>query len=162
MLTVAKKRAFTIVEVLIASSILSFILLVGISIMALISTTLYDGQIESSNRISLTDNIYYITREIQTAEKIIVKDKTLKIKQLGSSDFSLEYTITDGYPFGNLDFKGKKMLDLEYSKSKFGLNGKSIKIELAILKNNMDFKQQPQIVVLDVTPRKAVRQEMDS
>jgi len=152
-LTVAKKRAFTIVEILIASSILSFILLVGISIMALISTTLYDGQIESGNRISITDNIYYITREIQSAEKIIVTDKTLKIKQFGSSDFSLEYTMTDGYPFGNLDFKGKKMLDLDYSKSKFSLNGKSIKIELAILKNNLDFKQQSQIVVFDVTPR---------
>ena len=152
-MTVAKKKAFTLVEVLISSGILSFIFLVGISIMVLISTTLYGGQIESSNRISLTDNIYYITREIQSAEKIIVRDKTLKIKQLGSSDFSLEYTITDGYPFGNLDFKGKNMLDLNYSKSKFSLNRKSIKIELAILKNNLDFKQQPQIVVIEVTPR---------
>lgn len=150
---VIKKKAFTLVEVLIASSILSFILLVGISIMVLINTTLYDGQIESSNRINLTDNIYYITREIQSAEKIIVSDKTLKIKQLGSSGFSLEYTLTDDHPFGKLNFKGKKMLDLDYSKSKFSVNGNSIKIELAILKNNLDFKQNPQIVVFDVTPR---------
>jgi len=150
---VIKKKAFTLVEVLIASSILSFVLLVGISIMVLINTTLYDGQIESSNRINLTDNIYYITREIQSAEKIIVSDKTLKIKQLGSSGFSLEYTLTDDYPFGKLNFKGKRMLDLDYSKSKFSLNGNSIKIELAILRNNLDFKQNPQIVVFDVTPR---------
>ena len=67
-----KKRCFTIVEVLTASSILLVVVTAGISLLLLINTLLYDGQIESYNRTSLNDTIFYLTREIQSAECVII------------------------------------------------------------------------------------------
>ena len=104
-----KKRCFTIVEVLTASSILLVVITAGISLLLLINTLLYDGQIESDNRTGLNDAIFYLTREIQSAEGVIISSdgKEMKIKQRGSEDYSLRYTITENYPVGFLAFKGK-------------------------------------------------------
>lgn len=148
-----RKRGFTVVEVLMACFILSFIIILSISIMAMINKTLYDGQTENQNRSSLSDNIFFITREIQSAEKILLTEKSLKIKQLGVDGYNLEYTITDSEPFGSLNFKGKKMLDLDYDKSKFAIGDNSVRIELAVVKNNLDYKQVAKTISFNVAVR---------
>jgi prepilin-type N-terminal cleavage/methylation domain-containing protein len=149
------KKGFTLVEVLVASSILGMVLLSAVSVLSFISSTLYDGQTEYRNRNSLTDNIYYITREIQSAEglRVSADGKTLKIKQRGISGYTFEYTFTDGLPTGSFNFKSKKMMDIDYEQSKFEITGGKIKIILAIYKNNLGFKAKPQTVEFEVAPR---------
>jgi len=150
-----KRKGFTLIEVLIASFIMSMILITGMSVMQMMTATLYDGQTESHNRINLTDNIYYMTREIQSAESIHVSPdcKTLKIKQRGSSGYNLEYSIANGAPVGTLNFKSKAMLHLNYDQSKFELSGKMVKITLAVYKTNLDYKAKPQMVFFEALPR---------
>ena len=150
-----KKRCFTIVEVLMASSILLVVITAGISLLLLINTLLYDSQIESSNRTSLNDTIFYLTREIQSAEGIIISSdgKEMKIKQRGSEDYSLVYTITENYPVDYLAFKGKRLIDIEYNGSGFSFEGKGIVVTLQIVKNNIQLNQIPQEVYFEVVPR---------
>ena len=149
------RKGFTLVETLIASSIISMILLVGIGIITSISTTIYKGQTEMSGRVSLSDNVYYLTRELQSAEAVLVSadGKRIKIKQRGSSDYSLEYEIKNEYPVGCFTFKDKKMFAVNYENSCFEINGKSISVRLAILKDNLTPNQVPQITRFYVTPR---------
>jgi prepilin-type N-terminal cleavage/methylation domain-containing protein len=150
-----RRNAFTLVEVLLASSILAIVLMVGLSVMMLCVNTLYDGQIESKNRINLMDNLYYITREIQSAEAIKVSNdsKVLKIKQFGSSDYSLVYSITKKYPTSEFCFKEKKMFDIAYEASNFIVDGNKIKLYLSVYKNNLDLKTVPKIIEFEITPR---------
>jgi prepilin-type N-terminal cleavage/methylation domain-containing protein len=152
-----RRNAFTLVEVLLASCILAVILMVGLSVMMLCVNTLYDGQIESKNRINLMDNIYFITREIQSAEAIKVSydGKGLKIKQFGSSDYSLVYSITKKHPTSEFCFKGKKMFDVSYETSNFIVDGNKIKLYLSLYKNDLDLKSVPKIIEFEVTPRSA-------
>jgi len=152
---VKKKRCFTIVEVLIASSILLVVITAGISLLLLINTLLYDSQIESSNRMSLNDTIFYLTREIQSAEGVIISNdgKEMKIKQRGSEDYSLTYTITENYPVDYLAFKGKRLVDIDCDGSSFSFSGKGVVITLQIVKNNIQLNQSPQEVRFEVTPR---------
>ena len=150
-----KKRCFTIVEVLIASSILLVVITAGISLLLLINTLLFDSQIESSNRMSLNDTTFYLTREIQSAEGVVISSdgKDMKIKQRGSEDYSLTYTITENYPVDYLDFKDKRLIDIEYDGSGFSFSDKGIVITLQIVKNNIELNQMPQEVCFEVTPR---------
>lgn len=150
-----KKKGFTTVEILIASTIMCFVLFLAVTVMSFMSRVLYNGQTERSNRSSLTDNIYYISREIQSAEgiKISADQKTLYIKQRGSSDYSLVYSLSDGTPTGALYFKSKKMLDADFSQSKFEFSGKSVKITLAVYKNAIEYGQIPKVIELYITPR---------
>lgn len=150
-----RKKGFTMVEILITSSIMGLIMFLSFSLMWLMTTTLYDGETERHNRSNMTDNIYYITREIQSAEAIKVSAdlKTLKIKQRGSSDYSLVYSVVNGIPTGGFYFKSKKMLDLDYAQSKFEIDEKTVVITLAVYKNNLDFNAKPQIMKLEVVPR---------
>lgn len=150
-----RRKGFTIIEALIATAVMGIVLLAGVSVMKLMTTALYDGQTESRGRISLSDNIYYMTREIQSAQSIQVSAdcKTLKIKQRGSSGYSIEYTITDGNPAGSLSFKSKTMLYLDYGQSKFELSENRVKITLAIYKTNLDYQAKPQIITLEALPR---------
>lgn len=138
-----------------ASSILLVVITAGISLLLLINTLLYDSQIESSNRMSLNDTIFYLTREIQSAEGVIISSngKEMKIKQRGSEDYSLVYTITENYPVDYLAFKGKRLIDIECDGSGFSFNSKSIVVTLQIVKNNIELKQTPQEICFEVTPR---------
>jgi len=150
-----RKTGFTLVEMLIASSIISMVCLIGISIISTVSTTIYSGQTEMSGRISLSDNVYFLTRELQSAEAVLVSadGKRIKIKQRGSSDYSLEYEIKNEYPVGYFTFKGKRMFAVDYENSIFEIDEKSISIELAILNNNLNPNQMPQVTSFYVTPR---------
>ena len=149
------RKGFTLVETLIASSIISMVLLVGIGIINAVSTTIYSGQTEMSGRISLSDNVYYLTRELQSAEAVLVSadGKRVKIKQRGSSGYSLEYEIKDEYPVGCFTFKDKKMFAVDYESSYFEIDGKGISIGLEILKDRVTPNQIPQITRFYVTPR---------
>lgn len=150
-----RKQCFTIVEVLTASSILLVVITAGISLLLLINTLLYDGQIESDNRTSLNDTIFYLTREIQSAEGVIISSdgKEMKIKQRGSEDYSLRYTITGNYPVDYLAFKGKRLIDIECDGSGFSFDGKAVVVKLQILKNNIHLNQVPQEVCFEIVPR---------
>lgn len=94
-----KKKAFTLLEVLFASSIFSMILVIGLSVISMMSSSLYDGQTEETNRSEFNDIIFYLTREIQSAEKIKIEDdgKTVMIKQHGTDGYSIRYSLVDDY-----------------------------------------------------------------
>ncbi len=150
-----KKNAYTVVEVLIASGIFAFIVTLGMVIIALMSGTLFTGQVESTNRSDLNDTIFYITREIQSAEEIKIEDsgKKLLIKQSGDDGYDLSYEIAEDYPTDSLCFKGKKLIDIAYDESSFCIENGAIKISLAILKNDTDVNQQKKEIVFKVAPR---------
>lgn len=149
-----RKKGFTLVEVLIASTILSMVTLAGIGIIRLMSSTLFDGQLESSNRGGLNDLVYYISREIQSAEAIKVSQdgKSLKIKQHGGDDYTLVYEVKRNY----LAFKGKPLLDLEYEESSFSCQERGIKITLALYKNHININQIPHEISFVIYPRSFV------
>lgn len=149
------RRGFTIFETLIATAVMSMILLAGVSVMKMMTAALYDGQTESRGRISLSDNIYYMTREIQSAESIQISAdcKTLKIKQRGSSGYCIAYIITDGVPAGSLNFQSKTMVYLDYGQSRFEFSGNRVKITLAIYKTNLDYQAKPQVITFEALPR---------
>lgn len=150
-----KKKCFTVVEVLMASSILLVVITAGASLLFLMNTLLYNSQTESGNRTNLNDVIFYLTREIQSAEGIIINSdgKEMKIKQRGSEDYSLVYTITENYPVDYLAFKGKRLIDIEHEGSGFSFENKSVVITLQIVKNNTQFNQSPQEVCFNIAPR---------
>ena len=153
-----KKRGFTLVETLFAFTILGMVAAIGLSAMSGISTILYEGQTESRNRRILSDNIFYITREIQSAEAVMLSadGKVMKIKQHGSGGFTLEYEIRDGSPTGTFNFKGKKMFDVDYEQSCFLCENERICLKLAVYKNNLSYNQTPQVYTLEVAPRTEV------
>ncbi len=150
-----RKKCFTVVEVLMASGIFSFIIIIGMGIASLMSSSLFTGQVESTNRSELNSTIFYITREIQSAEGVKIEEsgKKLSIKKRGSSDYSLCYEICDDYPVGTLSYKGKRLLDLNYGESQFSYSGDAVLIEWTVMKNNTDVNQISRKVELTVTPR---------
>lgn len=150
-----KKSCFTVIEVLIASSILLVVITAGASLLLLMNTLLYDSQAESGNRTNLNDTIFYLSREIQSAEGVIISSdgKELKVKQRGSEDYSLVYTITENYPVDYLAFKGKRLIDIEYDGSGFSFESKTVAISLRIVKNNTQLRQISQSVRFEVSPR---------
>ena len=150
-----KKSGYTIIEVLIASGLFAFIISLGMTIVALVSGTLYTGQIESKNRSSLNDIVFYITREIQSAESIKVENdgKKLSIKESGSDGYNLIYEIKEDYPTDTLCFKDKKLIDINYEESNFSVEENSVRVNLAIVKNSTDVNQMAKNIRLNITPR---------
>ena len=156
-----KKPAFTLPELLMASGIFGMILAAGMSLIALMTANLYDGQIESTNRTSLNETIFYLTREIQSAEKVVVKDsgKTLEVTQRGSQR-PLRYSICAHYPVGYLAFSDKRQLDVDYEKSMFAVQGNTLLVTLGVLKNNVEPDQRAQVISFHITPRSTAAMEV--
>ncbi len=150
-----KKRGYTVIEVLLASGIFAFILAIGMSIIALMTNSLFNNQIEASKRTNINDTIFFITREIQSAEKIKIEDegKKLLIKRRGSDGYNIVYEIEEGYPTDTFFFKDKKIADIDYDKSRFSYEENTVKLELAILKNNTEVNQIHRLINLNITPR---------
>ena len=157
-----KKKAFTLLEVLFACSIFSMILVIGLSVSSMMTTSLYDGQTEETNRNELNDIVFYLTREIQSAEKIKITDegKTVMIKQHGTDGYSLIYTFIDDYPTGHLSFNGNKMIDINYTESLFKLEGSCVNTVISVVKNQTEPGQKGKKISFNIMPRsEAVMEE---
>ena len=150
-----KKKAFTLPEVLLACTILSVITLSAVIVMGMMSGSLFTSQIESENRTSLSESVFYLTREIQSAEGVRISEsgKKLQIKEHGSSGYNLCYEIKEDYPTGKLTFKNKKMLDVDFAESSFETTDGKVVITLSVLKNSTDVNQRGKSMVIEVTPR---------
>lgn len=150
-----KKKAFTLPEILIACTILSVITLSAVIVMGMMSGSLFTSQIESKNRTNLSETVFYLTREIQSAEgvKISESGKKLQIKQHGSSGYNLCYEIKEGYPTGKLSFKDKKMLDVDFTDSKFETTDGKVIITLSVFENSTDVNQRGKSMIIEAVPR---------
>ena len=150
-----KKRAFTLIETLLSSGIFSMIMILGLSISTLVTWLLFTGQMESTNRTALNETMYYIVREIQSAEAIRIAEdgKTLEMKERGSSGYHLKYSLIEHYPVDYLAFQDKRLLDIEAENSSFSLDNGTVKIQLSIVKNNLETNQQGKTVEFAVKPR---------
>ena len=143
-----RKKAFTLIETLIASLILSMIGIICVSQIQLMSYTLYDSQKESSDRSSLNEFIFYITREIESAERLKVSadSKTLKIQETGYDDFNLVYSVNEGYPKDELLLNGTKILDIDYENSSFLKDGSMVIISVS---------ENGRTIMVKASPRKS-------
>lgn len=150
-----KKKAFTLPEVLLACTILSVITLSAVIVMGMMSGSLFTSQIESENRTSLSETVFYLTRELQSADSVKISEsgKKLQIKEHGSSGYTLCYEIKEDYPTGKLTFKDKKMLDVDFADSKFESDGKKITVTLSVLKNSTDVNQRGKSMIVEAVPR---------
>ena len=150
-----KKKAFTLIETMMSSGIFGMIAIIGISIISLITFTLFSGQVESSNRSSLNETIFYITREVQSAEsvRITAGGKCLEIKERGQGGYNLKYSIVESYPADYLAFGDKRLFDLDADTSRFSYENGSLKIEIGAVKNNVETNQRQKPFVITVTPR---------
>ena len=140
-----RKKSFTLIETLIASLILSVIGFICISQIQLMSFTLYDSQKESSDRSGLSEFIFYITREIESAEKlnILPDGKTIKIQETGYDDFDFIYAIEEGYPQGKLTLNGTKILDIDCESSNFLREGNMVIITVSEDRKTIRVKTSP-------------------
>ncbi len=150
-----KKKAFTLLEVLFASSIFSMILVIGLSVTSMMSSSLYDGQIEETNRSEFNDIVFYLTREIQSAEKIKIEDdgKTVMIKQHGTDGYNMRYSLVDDYPTGYMSFNDKKIIDIDFDESKFYLDSDCVNVEISVVKNSIVPGQRGKKMSLTIKPR---------
>ena len=150
-----KKKAFTLLEVLFASSIFSMILVIGLSVTSMMSSSLYDGQIEETNRSEFNDIVFYLTREIQSAEKIKIEDsgKTVMIKQHGTDGYNMRYSLVDDYPTGYMSFNDKKIIDIDFDESKFYLDSDCVNVEISVVKNSIVPEQRGKKMSLKIKPR---------
>ena len=150
-----KKKAFTLLEVLFASSIFSMILVIGLSVTSMMSSSLYDGQIEETNRSEFNDIVFYLTREIQSAEKIKIEDsgKTVMIKQHGTDGYNMRYSLVDDYPTGYMSFNDKKIIDIDFDESKFYLDSDCVNVEISVVKNSIVPGQRGKKMSLKIKPR---------
>lgn len=150
-----KKKGFTLPEVLLACTMLAVIMLSSISVIAMMSGSLFTSQIESENRLSLSETIFYLTREIQSAEgvKISASGKKIEIKQHSSGDYDLCYEIKEDYPTGQLAFKNKKMLDINFTDSKFETTDGKVIITLSVVENSTDVNQRGKPMKFEAVPR---------
>ncbi len=158
-----KKPAFTLVETLMSSGIFSMIMVMGLSISTLVTWLLFTGQIESVNRSDFNETMYYMVREIQSAEAVRLTDdgKTIEIKERGSSGYNLKYSLVEDYPVDYLAFKDKRLLDIDADSSTFSLDDGTVNIQLSIVKNNLETNQQGKKVELTVKPRCDFQKEAD-
>ena len=150
-----KKRAFTIVETLFSSSIFGMLAVIGLSAVTLISWTLYTGQTESTNRTTLNETVYFITREVQSAEGIKISDdgKCLEIKERGSSGYNLKYSIVESYPVDYLAFKDKRLIDIDADESTFSFDDEMLKLSIGIVKNDLEVNQRKKDLEISILPR---------
>lgn len=150
-----KKRAFTVIELLLATTVFSFVFLIGFSQVYLMSETLYTTQTENTNRDSLSEVVFFLTREIQSAEKIKISQKKLEICESGNEEYNLCYEFVDGYPTDSLNFKGKKMIDVKSDACGFSKSGNDVVVKIATVKNSVDVNQTPKVMEIRITPRQS-------
>lgn len=150
-----KKKAFTIVETLMSSSIFGMLAVIGISAVTLITWTLFTGQTEVSNRTTLNETVYYITREVQSAEGIRISEdgKCLEIKERGSSGYNLKYTIVESYPTDYLAFKDKRLIAVDADNSEFDFENGLLKLSLGTVKNDVEVDQVKKDFEISILPR---------
>ena len=158
-----KKKAFTLVEMLMSLSIFGMIAVIGMSIIGVMTFNVFNGQTESTNRSNLNETVFYITREVQSAEGIRITDggKNLEIKERGSSGYNLKYSLVDSYPAGYIAFKDKRLLDIDADKSMFYFEEDILKIKLGIVNNNTEVNQRSKEYEISVLPRGDCVKETD-
>ena len=150
-----KKSAFTIVETLFSGTIFGMLAVIGLSAVTLISWTLFTGQMEMTNRTNLNETVYFITREVQSAEGIKISDdgKCLEIKERGSSGYNIKYSIVESYPADYLAFKDKRLIDVDADESEFLFEDGLLKVSLGTVKNDTEENQRKKDFELMVLPR---------
>lgn len=149
-----KKQAFTVIETIFAGGISAMIITIGMSVIGLMTFSLYTGQLENTYRSDLNSCIFYLSREIQSAETVIISDsgKKIEIKQHGSGK-NIEYTFKEGYPTGFLEYEGKKLIAVKYDDCLFSLSNNKVKIDIAIVGNNIEATQRPRLLSYEFLPR---------
>lgn len=159
-----KKRAFTLVETLMSAGIFGMLMVMGISIAALVTWLLFTGQTESVNRSDLSETVYYITREIQSAEAVKISEsgKIIEIKERGSNGYNLKYSLVEHYPVDYLAFKDKRLLDIDADNSRIYTENGTIKIRLCIVRNNVETQQTGKVIEIAVKPRYEFYEEAES
>lgn len=148
-----RKKANTVIELLAAAGIASFVLLTGISVAGMMSHNLYTGQIEYTNSDNISEVIFCITREIQSAEYITVSPDGKQIDITERDGSVLQYSYCENYPTGYMAFKGKHILDADYEKSGFTAADNTVTVTIASLNNNTDTDQIPKIYTFNVNKR---------
>ena len=150
-----KKQGFTIVEMLFSAMIFGMLAVIGLSAVSLISWTLFTGQTEGTNRTTLNETVYFITREVQSAEGIRITEggKCLEIKERGKSDYNLKYSIVESYPADYLAFKDKRLLDIDASESEFLFEDGLLKLNLGTVKNSVETNQRKKDFEISILPR---------
>ena len=128
---------------------------IGLSAVTLISWTLFTGQMEMTNRTNLNETVYFITREVQSAEGIKISDdgKCLEIKERGSSGYNIKYSIVESYPADYLAFKDKRLIDVDADESEFLFEDGLLKVSLGTVKNDTEENQRKKDFELMVLPR---------
>lgn len=136
---------------------------IGLSAVTLISWTLFTGQTEGTNRTTLNETVYYITREVQSAEGIRISDggKCLEIKERGSSGYNLKYSIVESYPADYLAFKDKRLIDIDADESEFLFEDGLLKLNLGTVKNDIEENQRKRDFEISVLPRSNCIKEID-
>lgn len=136
---------------------------IGLSAVTLISWTLFTGQTEGTNRTTLNETVYYITREVQSAEGIRISDggKCLEIKERGSSGYNLKYSIVESYPADYLAFKDKRLIDIDADESEFLFEDGLLKLNLGTVKNDVEENQRKRDFEISVLPRSNCIKEID-
>ena len=158
-----KKSAFTLVETLFSSAIFGMLAVIGLSAVVLISWTLFIGQTEGTNRTTLNETVYYITREVQSAEGIRISDdgKCLEIKERGSSGYNLKYSIVESYPVDYLAFKDKRLIDIDADESEFLFEDGLLKLSLGTVKNDVEENQRKRDFEISILPRSNCIKEIE-
>lgn len=147
------KKGFTIIELIISIAVSCSVVAVILSVSYIITHTLYTGQISMQSRSDISYYMFYLTREIQSAEKIKISDKRLQIMQAGDSDYTLDYKIVENGEFDELVLNNKKIAVINYDESIFSEDDGIIKINLAVLDNNVDYNGIERMVTFSVSPR---------
>ena len=144
-------------------SIFGMIAVIGMSIIGVMTFNVFNGQTESTNRSNLNETVFYITREVQSAEGIRITDggKNLEIKERGSSGYNLKYSLVNSYPEGYIAFKDKRLFDIDADKSGFYLENGLLKIKLGIVNNNTETDQIAKDFEISVLPRSDCIKEND-
>ena len=158
-----KKSAYTIIEMLFSSTIFGMLAVIGLSAVTLVSWTLFTGQTEGTNRTTLNETVYYITREVQSAEGIRISDdgKCLEIKERGSSGYNLKYSIVESYPADYLAFNDKRLIDIDADESEFLFEDGLLKLNFGIVKNDIEENQRKRDFEISVLPRSNCIKEID-
>ena len=148
---------------LFSSTIFGMLAVIGLSTVTLISWTLFTGQTEGTNRTTLNETVYYITREVQSAEGIRISDggKCLEIKERGSSGYNLKYSIVESYPADYLAFKDKILIDIDADESEFLFEDGLLKLNFGIVKNDIEENQRKRDFEISVLPRSNCIKEID-
>ncbi len=158
-----KKRAYTLIETLMSSGIFAMLAVIGLASVSLITWTLYSGQTENTNRSSLNETVYFLTREIQSAEAIKISDggKVLEIKERGKGGYNLKYSLVDAYPVGYLAFRDKKLFDADAHSGGFSFRNGILTAEFKTFKNGIEVNQQTRPFVISIKPRCAYVSEAE-